>query len=408
MSLVHNTMPPKSADHAFLIRAGELLHRFGTPSHRLERVMTKVASGLGIVGVFLYTPTALVVSLGDGESETTYLRRVDAGPVDISKLIAFDDILEEVEARTLTTQDALIAIEKAAAAPAPFGSVVTALAYALVCGSVAILFGGRGIEAALAASLGCLFYWLGDASARWSWERGLLEPLVAALGAILALLVAHFVVPLDDRLTTLASLVVLLPGLSLTVAITELAVGHVSAGVARLAGAMTTLFTLVMGVGIAWRLGGALRTMPALPLEPLPAWMSWVALLLTPACFAILFRARYAQWPVIYLAALVGYAVHRFANMHYGSEVGAFTGAMTVGAISNLYARLYDRPSLIPSTPGMIILVPGALGYRALTALFESQTLTGLEFAFTTVIIAFSLAGGLLAASAVIPPRRIL
>jgi uncharacterized membrane protein YjjB (DUF3815 family) len=56
----------------------------------------------------------------------------------------------------------------------------------------------------------------------------------------------------------------------------------------------------------------------------------------------------------------------------------------------------------------MIILVPGALGYRALTALFESQTLTGLEFAFTTVIIAFSLAGGLLAASAVIPPRRIL
>jgi uncharacterized membrane protein YjjB (DUF3815 family) len=56
----------------------------------------------------------------------------------------------------------------------------------------------------------------------------------------------------------------------------------------------------------------------------------------------------------------------------------------------------------------MIILVPGSLGYRALTALLESETLTGLEFAFSTILVAFSLAGGLLAASALIPPKRIL
>jgi uncharacterized membrane protein YjjP (DUF1212 family) len=401
-------MSPKSDEHALLLRAAELLHRFGTPSHRLERVMAKVSHSLGIVGVFLYTPTALVISLGDGNEETTYLRRVDAGPIDISKLIAFDDILDEAEAHTLTPSEALQRFEAAAASPPPFGVVATALAYATVCGCVAILFGGRGIEAAVAAALGCLFYWLGDATARWSWERGLLEPLVAALGAVLALLVARFVVPLDDRLTTLASLIVLLPGLSLTIAMTELAVGHVSAGVARLAGSLTTLFILVMGVGIAWRLASDLRTMPPLPFAPLPGWAVLLALLLTPACFAILFRARYPQWPIIYLAALSGYGVHWWVNAEFGGGIGAFVGALTVGCISNLYARIRDRPSLIPSTPGMIILVPGSLGYRSLTTMLESDAVTGTEYAFNTILIAFSLAGGLLAASALVPPKRIL
>jgi uncharacterized membrane protein YjjB (DUF3815 family) len=371
--------------------------------------MAKVSNSLGIHGVFLYTPTALVISLSDktGE-EATYLRRVDAGPIDISKLIAFDDILDEVEQRSVTSDTALRKFEEAAASPPPFGVIATALAYATVCGCVAILFGGRGIEAAVAAMLGSLFFWLGDASARWSWERGLLEPLVAALGAIVALLIARYVVPLDDRLTTLASLVVLLPGLSLTVAMTELAVGHVSAGVARLAGSCSTLFILVMGVGLSWRLGSGLRTLPALPMQPLAPWVALVAILLTPACFAILFRAKFRQWPIIYTAALLGYAVHWFVTQKSGVEVGAFAGAMTVGCISNLYARILDRPALIPSTPGMIILVPGSLGYRALTSLLENEAVTGIEFAFRTVLIAFSLAGGLLAASALIPPKRIL
>ncbi len=401
-------MNTKPETHELLIRAAELLHRFGTPSHRLERVMAKVARSLNVVGVFLYTPTALVISLGDGSHETTYLRRVDAGPIDISKLIAFDDILDRVEAGIFTPREALAKLELAAAAPAPFGNFATALACALVCGAVAILFGGRAEEAVVAASLGCLFHFLGDASSRWSWERGLLEPLVAALGAFLALLVARFVVPLDDRLTTLASLIVLLPGLQLTVATTELAVGHYSAGVARLAGSITTLLILVMGVGLAWRLGGALRTLPAETLAPPAAWMKIVALLITPACFAILFRARYPQWTIIYVAALAGYAMHSWVSRNYGGEVAAFAGAMTVGCISNLYARWRDRPALIPSTPGMIILVPGSLGYRALTALLESETITGLEFAFSTILVAISLAGGLLAASALIPPKRIL
>ncbi len=72
---------------------------------------------------------------------------------------------------------------------------------------------------------------------------------------IVSLGISHFVHPIDDRLVTLASLIVLLPGFSLTMALTELAVGHLSAGVARLAGAAVTLVTLFL----EWQSLGGLR-----------------------------------------------------------------------------------------------------------------------------------------------------
>jgi uncharacterized membrane protein YjjB (DUF3815 family) len=83
-------------------------------------------------------------------------------------------------------------------------------------------------------------------------------------------------------------------------------------------------------------------------------------------------------------------------------------GALVVGCISNLYARIRDRPALVPLAPGMIILVPGSFGFRSLTAMLEQKTLEGVDFAFAMVLVAVSLVGGLLASSAVVPPNRIL
>ncbi len=96
------------------------------------------------------------------------------------------------------------------------------------------------------------------------------------------------------------------------------------------------------------------------------------------------------------------------AGSTYGVEVGSFVGALIVGCGSNLYARWRDRPAMIPLAPSLIILVPGSLGYRSLTALLDRQTTEGIEFAFGMVLVAMSLVGGLLASSAVVPPKRIL
>lgn len=404
--------PVANPRHAFLLRTAELLHRYGTPSYRLERVMSKVSTSLQVDSTYLYTPTSLIISIGKGDEERTYLRRIDSGEVDVSKLLAFDSILEELEAGKITIAEATKSLDLAASAKSYYRGWTTAWASGVACGCVSVLFGGGVAEVILAAFLGLVLSGLARWAAKWGAERGLLEPVAGFLVATISLVVAQHVVALDDRLTTLAALILPLPGLTLTVALTELALGHLASGGARLAGATVTLLTLVLGVGLAWRLvPGGMHTAGAAPYQiqwPLPEWAMWCTLPLAPAAFGVLFRVPVSQWPVIFMVSIGGFLASFYLGRWFAPEVGSFCGATVVGVGSNLYARLKNRPAMAAQTPGLLILVPGSLGYRSLIALLESQTVRGVELAFSMVLVAVSLVGGLLFANLLLPPKRIL
>lgn len=399
--------PESGSTDDFLIRTAELLHQHGTPSHRLERVMTKVAKSLGIKSVFLYTPTALIASLGEGVSERTYMRRVDSGIVDADKLIRFDETLERLEAGEIDVSRARLELEEAASSRPPYSNWLTALACSMGCASIAVFFGGGMPEVVAAGLIGLVIACLEELHERMKWEPGLLFPVAGFIAAMSAISVSRWINPLDDRLVTLASLVILLPGFTLTIALTELAVGHLSAGVARLAGACVTLLTLFLGVAIAWKLMGGIR-IPPMQAVPLPVWCNWLAIAIAPVTFAILFRVRFSRWLVVLAVCWSGFLTSKLLGERFGIEVGSFAGAIVVGAGSNLYARLRDRPAMVPQAPGMILLVPGSLGYRSLSALQERETLQGIDFAYGMVLVAMSLVGGLLASTALVPPKRIL
>ena len=393
--------------HAFLLRAAELLHKYGAPSHRLEGVMGRVAEQLNVPGVFLYTPTALVIALGSGPEERTYLRRVDAGDIDISKVLAFDATLEDLKAGIITLQEAALRLEQSANAPAPFPRWLSLLASAVACAGIAVIFGGNALDTIVAAVFGFLIAWVSCILGAAGSQRGWLEPVLGFSTAIAAVVVAQWL-PVDNRLITLAALILPIPGLTLTIALTELATGHLSSGSARLAGALVTLFTLVVGVAIAWRLTGSLVPPNQPALAALPWWTLWIAVGLTPIALALVFKAPVSQWAAIIVVVVSGFLTGKIVGDLAGAEVGAFAGALVVGCGSNVYARLFNRPAMVPQTPGLMILVPGSIGYKSLTALVESDTIRGVELAFSMSIIGVSLVGGLLLANQIISPKRIL
>lgn len=370
--------------------------------------MAEVAESMGIQGDFLYTPTALVISLTDSDgNETTVIRRVDAGGVDVGKLIQFDQLLSQVHRKGLSVESAMERLEQIELEPTVYSNWVVVIACAVSCACVAILFRCTITEVWATALVGAIIASIEWLHTRWKIEAGLLEPLAGMAAALASLLLAAFVAPLDDRLVTLAGLIVLIPGLRLTVAMTELAVGHLSAGVARLAGSVVSLSTLFVGVALVWRLAGHLRPVFVAPV-PLGEPWRWIALAVAPISFAIVFRARVKQWPIICLVSFTGVVVNWVTEPMFGIEVAAFFGALSVGCASNLYARLRDLPALVPLTPGMLILVPGSLGYRSLSALLERQTVDGVQYGFTMFMIAISLVGGLLVSNVILPPKRIL
>lgn len=404
------TMHPvcEEEKHRFLMLVAELLHRNGTPSHRFERVMSKISKSIGVHGVYLYTPTSVIASLGDGDAEKTYLRRVDSGSIDADKLIRFDDILERLEDGAINVRQAESELRFAERAPPPFSNFTTLLACGVACGCVAIFFQGGWREMVLSGVLGAAIFALEVLTGKLKLESGLVPPLAGFFVGLASLAASHWMGPLDYRLVTLSALIVLLPGFAITTSLTELACGHLSSGVARLAGASVLLLTLIMGVAIALRVGSGWRESSMGVEVPLPVWSQWVALLIAPGCFCILFRVRVSRWGIVFAAAILGFLAAKLFGSAWGSEVGSFMGALVVGCISNLYARIRDRPALVPLAPGMIILVPGSFGFRSLTAMLEQRTLEGVDIAFAMILVAVSLVGGLLASAAVVPPRRLL
>jgi uncharacterized membrane protein YjjP (DUF1212 family) len=405
-----NVQLPNS-NHDFLVKTGVLLHRYGTPSHRLENVMLKLGKHLCIETTCLYTPTALLLAFADDEGEKTYLRRVDSGQVDVDKLICFDETLEQLEAGDISVKAASQRFDEIANNPSPYTDWLTIAACAISCGSVAVFFRGTVAEIIAALFVGLLiavFEWV---NVKVKWEAGLLEPVAGFLAAFMSLAIANYIAPVDDRLVALAALIVLIPGLRITVALNELAVGHLSAGVARLAGACVSLLTMVIGVAICWRVFSQWRNIPEAVVNPgigANDWWQWIAILIAPVMFAIIFRARWPQWPVIVAVSVAGFAASLFAGQQMGVEISAACGALAVGCGSNLYARIRNRPALVTLTPGILILVPGSLGYRSLTAFLDSDTMAGIDLAIQMIIVAVALVGGILTANVLVPPKRIL
>ena len=139
-----------------------------------------------------------------------------------------------------------------------------------------------------------------------------------------------------------------------------------------------------------------------------PDWFTWLALLISGIAFGVLFNAQLGDWPAVIIAAVSAFSANYIAVHSFASEVAVFLAALIVAGMSNAFGRIYNRPSSIMRLPGIILLVPGVLGYRSLTLLFSHNMTDGLDAAVSVAVVLASLVGGLLLGNTLIPPRRSL
>ncbi len=403
------TTPRLKDTSTFLMRLARALHAYGTPSHRLEEALEIMSAELGTPAQYLVTPTSIFASIGsEGEQETT-LVRVEPGETNLEKLTLLGEVMQRVESGELDVRGALAEIESVVSGPLRYRPPVTALAYAVTSGSAAVLFGGGWREASLSLGLGGVLGLLAIVAI----DRPRLAALYPALASLLAAAIASAVAaqasPVSSFIATLAAIIVLIPGLTLTIAMNELAHRHLVSGTARLTGALITFLQIGLGGATGWAITEALfgRQPPAEPLA-LPQAAFLIAAPLAAASFTVLFRARPADYLWILLGCTVAFQTARHAGAALGPELGAALGAWVLGCLSNLLARWRGKPSSITLVPGLLILVPGSFGFRSLEALVHNDVLAGVETGFSMALIAMSLVTGLFLSNLTVEPRRLL
>lgn len=392
----------------FLARLGRALHAQGTPSDRLEGSLEHCAARLGVRAQFFSTPTSLFMGFESAGGQRTQLVRVRPGDVNLGRLADLESLLESVATGELTPRQGIAAVERIEAAPPRFGPVATSLSFGLASSTAALFFGGGAMELALAFVLSGI---TGAVLATWG-RRPAAAPVLETLAALGVTATAFAATRAgwlpSPEVTVLAALIVLVPGLTLTVAINELATRHWVSGSARLAGAGTTFLALGLGVALGRAAIDAPVPAEVVPSGAFPAWAVWVALPIASLAFTVLFQARRRDAPVIVLAGALGFLGSRVGADVFGPELGVFVGALVVGITGNLWARWRSRPASVPQVPGIMLLVPGSIGFRSVTSFLGDDALSGVEGGFRMALMAIALVGGLLMAGALVPTRRSL
>jgi uncharacterized membrane protein YjjB (DUF3815 family) len=192
--------------------------------------------------------------------------------------------------------------------------------------------------------------------------------MVAPLAAIAASFTAALLVELGLRsshdIVTLAAVVSLLPGMSLTIGMFELATEHLSSGIANTARAIVQLFGIVFGVVI----GGSVATtwFGKIP-HPHPdtafSDIHVAAAAVAGLAFTVTLRAGWRSAPMMCVACAVAVPASAAGSAVFGDQAGVFVATVAVGVTGTVVANRLGYSSLVFVVPGIVMLVPGSAGY---------------------------------------------
>jgi uncharacterized membrane protein YjjB (DUF3815 family) len=103
-------------------------------------------------------------------------------------------------------------------------------------------------------------------------------------------------------------------------------------------------------------------------------WVQVPALVLMCASFAILFQGAPTHIPAMTAVGCVVYVVQNVALLAFPYGTSTVMAAFVLGLGGNIFAKYSKRPASIVIISGVLVLVPGGMGVRALQSLFYDAT----------------------------------
>lgn len=402
-------MTTENDRESLVLALGEALHRYGTPSHRLEDALNLLSARLGLTARFFTVPTALIVSFGPVDNARTSMVRVQPGEMNLEKLVELHALLLDIVDGKRDPSEARARVADVVAGAPRYGAGLMVIAHAFCAAAAALFFGGRPLEMAVSTAIGLCVGLVVVMGARLPTLAHVMEPIVAFMASAMSVLAASRIPGTGIYLMTLSAVFALLPGLTLTTAIHELASRHLVSGTARLAEAGVHLLSIGFGVALGSR---AQVLFPSS--SPPPAAMQWplsismLAVLVGSASFMVLMRAPPRESPWVLWTCAAAYFGARAGALLFGPEMGAFLGALLVGVLSNIYAWVFRRPSFVTLVPAILLLVPGSMGFRSVFSMVEREVTGAVDAAFSATMVAVALVAGLVIANAATTRKPLL
>jgi uncharacterized membrane protein YjjP (DUF1212 family) len=375
----------------------------GGPTSRLEESLTLLGAKYDHHTEVFATPTGIFITCKTAESQRseTSLARIEEAGINLGKLCFLEEHLDQLLNYQLKLDRALEVLKSPELRRLIYPRWQTVLA-AFLGGAAFSYSGFQNPWAALGSGLiAVITWWVCGLNFKVQLSSSVFKDFLGSIVAFGLTALTQLVYPASFEALSIGALILLVPGLSLTTAISELADNNLVSGTAKFMQSLLTLLSMGLAYLLFRELSAAFDfgSIFEVTTRRTPSfWVSFAAIFVSILSFSVIFRV-----PLKYLlaSATTGVVAWSVLYLFTGSPfaVGApFLGALSVGLISLSFGQLFKCPSQVFSVPGVLALLPGMLALSSFQSLALGEQQYGIDLAFKVALTASSIVFGLFVA----------
>ncbi len=375
--------------------------RCGGDVRRVEETITRICSAFGAIHIEAFTITSVIVAsvcMPDG-TRSQQMRRVHGNSNNLSTLETINSISRNLCAGKLTLAEAREAVTEARRKMA-YPLWVYYLGAIFAAGGFAVFFGGSLLDGVAAALCGVVVTWLDKhvfSNAN--------QVAVTALSSFIAGLVAAFLVlgGVGDNVekVMIGAIMLLIPGVALSVSLQDLFGGELLSGTLRFVHAILLALSVALGFSLSM-----IVFRGQLPVVVSAAPHDFVVLLtgvIGTIGFSLVFSTKLRHLPFCALSGFLSCLLYLIA-LHYwncGVFLSNMIGAAAGGFFSAVCSRLRKAPRNIFIIAAMIPLVPGSGLYYTMDSIVSKNVEEAFTYLAATLQTAVGISAGFLLVTAV-------